>query len=46
MRGGYWLATIGTKNVIDGATPMVLIAYPERHGMDYIHAYVVICKSG
>ncbi len=26
MRAGYWLATIGTKNVIDGATPMVLDA--------------------
>ncbi|NKC12821.1 MAG: SAM-dependent methyltransferase [Gammaproteobacteria bacterium] len=26
MRSGYWLATIGTKNVIDGATPLVLDA--------------------
>jgi hypothetical protein len=26
MRSGYWLATIGTKNVIDGAAPLVLQA--------------------
>jgi hypothetical protein len=26
MRAGYWLATIGTKNVIDGATSLVLDA--------------------
>lgn len=26
MAEGYWLTTIGTKNVIDGATPMVLEA--------------------
>jgi SAM-dependent methyltransferase len=26
MRAGYWLATIGTKKVIDGATPLVLDA--------------------
>lgn len=26
MRSGYWLATIGTKNVIDGATPLVVDA--------------------
>ena len=26
MSAGYWLATIGTKNVIDGATPLVVDA--------------------
>lgn len=48
MRAGYWLATIGTKKVIDGATPLVLEAM-SRMRLDLTEPFCIAdmgCADG